>query len=227
MMYQARKRRAQRGWVVKMRSNKPWPDRLYMKFKYDSGIISEQLAAVGSGITQEFRGNALYDPDYTDAGHQPYGYDQFADMYRDYMVYASKIEVTIWPNQVNAVEMGVIPGPQGTFGDINTAFLREVARMKVKVAPSLRYHTSADNGLTSGTSKTLTYYCTTKAIYMDDLNVNDYGAAFGSNPNIEWDWHCIFRNVITPNHTETNFFQRRIIITYYCLLYGRREVANS
>lgn len=76
----ARKRR----YNKKKRYNKPTtkkvnittgiPDRYMMKMKYSRTV---ELTAVG-GITGTyvFRGNSIYDPDFTSTGGQPLGRDQ-------------------------------------------------------------------------------------------------------------------------------------------------------
>jgi len=55
--------------------------------------------AVG-GIPVEyiFRGNSLYDPDYTGVGGQPYGHDQWSTIYASYIVLRSRIRVTCKPD---------------------------------------------------------------------------------------------------------------------------------
>lgn len=45
------------------------------------------------GTQQAFRLNSLYDPDYTGAGHQPYGFDQMSGLYSMYRVDRAKFEV--------------------------------------------------------------------------------------------------------------------------------------
>lgn len=52
------------------------------------------VGAVGVfGTEKIFRLNSLYDPDYSGTGHQPYGFDQLAGLYRKYMVNAIKISI--------------------------------------------------------------------------------------------------------------------------------------
>jgi hypothetical protein len=55
------------------------------------------------GSEHIFRLNSLYDPDFTIGGHQPYGYDQVAALYRKYRVEGCRCEVTI----TNASEDGI------------------------------------------------------------------------------------------------------------------------
>lgn len=45
------------------------------------------------GTQQAFRLNSVYDPDYTGAGHQPYGFDQMSPLYNNYRVDKVKFEL--------------------------------------------------------------------------------------------------------------------------------------
>lgn len=57
-------------------------------FKYcHDKIISSQLSTPQLGTEQAFALNDLFDPDITGAGHQPYGYDQIAQLYKKYRVF--------------------------------------------------------------------------------------------------------------------------------------------
>lgn len=45
------------------------------------------------GTQQAYRLNSVYDPDYTGAGHQPYGFDQLSGLYNKYRVDRVKFEI--------------------------------------------------------------------------------------------------------------------------------------
>jgi hypothetical protein len=49
--------------------------------------------STGSVSVQQFRLNSLYDPDFTGAGHQPMGFDQWAAFYNHYVVLKCHYEV--------------------------------------------------------------------------------------------------------------------------------------
>ncbi len=51
--------------------------------------------ATANAITQQFRGNSCFDPDYTGTGHQPLGFDQFMALYASYRVMSFKITVRL------------------------------------------------------------------------------------------------------------------------------------
>jgi hypothetical protein len=55
-----------------------------------------------------YRANSLFDPDYTSAGHQPMGYDQWSSLYQCWVVPYVTVEMTITPG--SAATQGVIFG---------------------------------------------------------------------------------------------------------------------
>jgi hypothetical protein len=73
--------------VMAFRSLDPFPPTIKRIFKYTA---LHQLATAAStgyyGTEQRYNLNALYDPDYTGSGHQPYGFDQIMATYNKYRV---------------------------------------------------------------------------------------------------------------------------------------------
>lgn len=68
-----------------------FPDRLSTKLVYGDSI---NLTLTNGAIAfNTFRMNGLYDPDYTNVGHQPQWFDQLSAVYRNYRVKGSKITV--------------------------------------------------------------------------------------------------------------------------------------
>lgn len=68
------------------------PDKFRTTLRYSS---THNLTSTSGAVGRyEFIGNGLYDPDYTSAGHQPYGFDQLMLMYSKAVVHSCKIRVT-------------------------------------------------------------------------------------------------------------------------------------
>lgn len=99
--------------------NSPIPDNTICKLKYNTRFqldpASTGIAGTGDAslATYIFRLNSLFDPDYSttnplaSAGkgtpnHQPYGFDQWATFYAQYMVLGAKVDVDFY-NQNHAV----------------------------------------------------------------------------------------------------------------------------
>lgn len=67
--------------------------RVYRKLTYS--YTGQELSLTAGAVSRQvFRINGMYDPDLSGAGHQPYMYDQWSNMYQNYIVYACKVEVT-------------------------------------------------------------------------------------------------------------------------------------
>jgi len=82
-----------------------FPMKLKVKHVY-SDIIS-LTSTTGARATQLYIANGLYDPDYTNAGHQPFLFDQLTPLYNHYTVIASKITVKASNNSASGYPMYV------------------------------------------------------------------------------------------------------------------------
>lgn len=71
----------------------PFPDRLSLTLRYSDQ--KQIICTAGVSAVNQFRPYSIYDPDYTNAGHQPYGYDQIAALYNHYFV--RKAVMTVIP----------------------------------------------------------------------------------------------------------------------------------
>jgi len=70
----------------------PVPPRMTRVLKYFDLITLNP--GLGGGITgYSFRLNSVFDPDYSGAGHQPRGFDQFAALYSEYTVLSCKMKI--------------------------------------------------------------------------------------------------------------------------------------
>jgi len=84
----APRRRVPRAIV---RSN-PFPLQNIVKMRY--GCVIQLNASAAGSDKWLFYANSIYDPDYTGAGHQPYGHDTWASVYNHYEVQKSRISCT-------------------------------------------------------------------------------------------------------------------------------------
>lgn len=80
-----------------------FPDRLKTKLRYCD--VVQLAASAGSPAIYQFRMNSLFDPDFSNTGHQPQWFDQLSAVYLNYKVLGSKITVTFVPNQVGDIEV--------------------------------------------------------------------------------------------------------------------------
>lgn len=61
----------------KMFGRQPVPSYAFKDFNYSTNYTLTSAGASAFGVEQIFRLNSCYDPDFSGAGHQPYGWDQF------------------------------------------------------------------------------------------------------------------------------------------------------
>lgn len=76
--------------------NFPLPPFKFFKLGYtDEGSISVGSSGV-LGSVQKYNLNSVFDPDVTNAGHQPSGFDQIANFYYRYKVVGCKIQLSLF-----------------------------------------------------------------------------------------------------------------------------------
>lgn len=83
-----------------------FPDKLRVRLKYaTSGTITSTTGSVGK---QVFRANSIFDPDLTNAGHQPLYHDTFSSIYNHYSVIGSKIIIKLVNTSTNTFQVVLI-----------------------------------------------------------------------------------------------------------------------
>lgn len=86
-----KKRYRRKGYNQLVSTRNPFPKSMITKHRYvTTQSLSPSIAAISS---YQFRGNSIYDPDYTSVGHQPLGFDQYAGLYEHFTILSSKITV--------------------------------------------------------------------------------------------------------------------------------------
>jgi len=78
-------------WAM-ARTFNPFPDRMRAILRYSDLILIQN--SLGVPTPQQFRTNSIFDCDVTNAGHQPYGHDTYANIYNHYKVLSSTVTVT-------------------------------------------------------------------------------------------------------------------------------------
>ena len=88
----------------------PFPDSISVELPYVSALTLATPAAF-SMTNQIWRMNSVYDPDYSGAGHQPQGFDEYALLYASYRVnYVDVvIEAFTGAGEASTVMYGIMP----------------------------------------------------------------------------------------------------------------------
>lgn len=133
----------------------PIPQRFIVKMKY-----ADDVYANASGL-YTFNLNSIFDPNRTGAGHQPYGFDQFATLYNRYRVISCSWRVTA-PSSTNTVQLGCIPTNEA-ITPATFAELKENPRAKYVIQ-----HVGGNVQLCKGRAYIPSLVGRTKAQYMAD-----------------------------------------------------------
>lgn len=169
-----------------------------------------------------FRANSVYDPDYTGVGNQPMWFDEFAQLYQRYTVYASKIQCT-FINQ--ASETGNAP-----FAHICVT-PKNVATVALDIEDELEYNRSKSSILAKGSGAqgvaSINHYVNinnilgkTKYEKSDDV----VSSAVGSNPARQVYWHIMGSAFNAGDKFDAYC---KVKITYYVRFYDLSQVSGS
>lgn len=173
----------------------------------DTVTITSPLAGIPG--TYLFRANSIYDPDYTGAGHQPYGHDTYATIYNHYRVVKSTITATplVSPNSrafiygINKNDDATVPAATDIMEQKGVVMAASGATPGQPTAPIV-------NVFYSG------YY----------KNKDNQSAPMNTNPGDPM-FFCVFAY---PDATDTQASVKFIVtITYDVLLWELKDLGQS
>lgn len=86
----------------------PFPPHMDVKLPYEYTFTLSSTAGFARifGTEQVFRLNSLFDPDLTNVGHQPFGYDQLTPIYGKYAVTACEVELEFFGSNTDDLFVG-------------------------------------------------------------------------------------------------------------------------
>lgn len=204
----------------KARVIKPIPliaEDIYLcKLRYSEAIIFD-----ATGINQIiFRGNGVFDPNFTGSGQQPVGYDQLATLYDRTRVLSSAIEVK-WSagtsGTTSFADVVIVPviASGATFSTIDAALSNPYAKSGTITG------TDAVGWLNMHSFMTTKKMIGRKSIKYDDA----YTASLTSNPDKQWFWF-ILAELKDRSATAMNI-RATIVVTYYVEWYDRKPLNLS
>lgn len=143
--------------------------------------------AVNTAVAHVFRANSLFDPDFTAAGHQPYGFDTWATMYNHYTVLGSKIKVHFNADTPGTAEQNVV-GIQ--LKDTNTVDMTDAGGIIEQGETAWKF--CGNNGTGSKSHAYVTKgYSTRKFFQTRDVEDDIYRASVTGNPSETAFFHVI------------------------------------
>lgn len=101
--YPKRRRAKRKPYTTKVKTVGPLPPRIITKLRYSATFTSGLVL-----YDSQFRLNSLFDPDYTGAGHQPYGFDSYASIYSKYRVFACKYRIKAVTSNATPCQITVV-----------------------------------------------------------------------------------------------------------------------
>lgn len=127
-------RRRSRRTTNILRTIQPFAPRSIVTLKYCESFTITTNTATSTGL-YKFNLNSIYDPDRTGVGHQPYGFDQYAQLYNRYRVISTSYSLHA-VNSTNYMQVVAYPSNDDlTYDYIDV----------VKERPSCKYRVQAPN----------------------------------------------------------------------------------
>lgn len=194
------------------------PDRQVIKFKYSTVITLGGMVATTDVYT--FRGNSLYDPDYTGSGGQCTGYDEWAAFYYRYKVFASKIDIQFLNQNTTTANASTIASVMPEITPITTSY----ATANLPMLPYNRYTLLTPSSAGNNPRKLKHYMSTRKMFGIEgDLDNEDYGSLINFNPSKGWYWNLSLTNLKSQVFETTAM----VVVTYYAELTERSRLPLS
>ncbi len=191
------------------------PPRIMVSLKYCDVLSISSGTAYGQ---YTFRGNSLFDPDYTATGHQPRYFDQYGALYSKYKVISSSIRVSLSNYSTSSsCIMTVTPHSEIlTLTSYPVAAEQPLTKRTEQVPVSTRM----------GAKNTVIHFATSAGILglsPAQLASEDYSALIGANPLSVWYWNIGFFNPQGANVSATV----DVDMVYDALFYDRLDPGQS
>lgn len=198
-----------------------FPDRLRVKLRYSSVYTFSIVAGVAT--YNQFRGNSIFDPDLTGVGHQPLGFDQWANFYGSYKVHGSSIQASLVNTSTTSTQFDQNVGFLVVYPQTGTAAPSSTESIE---QPYSKYKMINPFGGHAG--KTIKSYMSTARIYgVPRLAVgieDDFAGAVTTNPSNQWCWNVIGGTLNSSNNTTFSLLVR---LTYYVEYWNRKQLSQS
>ncbi len=181
------------------------PDSVRLILRY--GMMTTASTTLGNLYSYQFRGNSVFDPDYTGGGAQPNYYDNWSQMYNSYVVLSSKIKIEVLNlTATNPVLVGVYPA----YNTALAASISDLVGMRYAQAKSIMGTGNAVKAtLTSSMSTAQIFGIPELAVTADDL----YSSVVTTNPASaqQWYWTILAQD---ESGTTTLNLQLRVVLEY-------------
>jgi len=159
------------------------PDRFMTTMVYGTYLIQPTVA--GAQVWNSYRGNSVFDPDFSGAGTTAFTYTQLSAVYNRYRVLSSRAIVEV-------INSGTVPCRIALMATIDNA--PPVATYVIgqrHIAQGMIGTTGTVGWKHTATATTAAIFGVPKAQVMAE---DDFAGLVGGNPNNGWYWHVVFFN---------------------------------
>ncbi len=210
------------GWS-QITSWDPFPLRYNAKLTYSQWGSYGNGVATTYGTENVFRLNSLFDPDLTGVGHQPYGFDQLATLYREYKVMGVTVRIEANDPSNDGAIVGALITPQG---DPTTLVGASINQMHEKP-----WFSGLDINDSGSQRRVLTQYFAmedligcTKLQFDSDSAL--YSALTNQNPQTGAFLHVALAEY-TGGIPAFTVCRITVTLTYHCMFWNRVVLAQS
>jgi hypothetical protein len=187
------------------------PPSIKVKLRYTSSYTHTHTT--GTMQSWAFRGNSVYDPDYTYTGHQPVGFDELSAFYDHYRVTSSHMEAFCSSLTANVPIAVVVFPSRALSGQSDYLASLESTRSA--------YHVLSTNSIPVVIVKNS---ATTQSLFQgQDVTDQDFGSACTTNPSKPWYW-TITTN--SANGASTSSVALTVVITYD-VVFSQKDLLNT
>lgn len=177
-----------------------WPVQKMVRMVYADNLT--QSGSSGSNNLQQFRLNSCYDPDLTNAGHQPSAFDQWSLFYNHYCVVKASWEIQITTNGSGHITAGVWVSDTNTVTYTPTAIMEAGGDLRLLNV----YSTLEDITFTGSVDVGKYYRRSTKDLPLD----SELRALTNANPT-----EIVYLNVNTQSPSaaaHTTYLRTRLVL---------------
>ena len=191
-----------------------FPVRMNVRLVYEDLITLTPGTPLASYV---FRGNSLYDPDYTGTGHQPRYYDQLTPIYGRYKVLASECFIEMINGGASSGVLFALTPNTEILTFTTWQLASELPRSKVSeiIPVASRYPFKLRSKAST------TQIC---GLLPYQVNDEDWSASVGSNPLQLWYWNINISSIDTTTNLAVSM---RVRLVYDAVMYDRLDVGTS
>lgn len=209
-------RKSVKHWTK--RNINPFPARQNFTLKYCDVYQFTTNASFSNYATEyDFRLGSLFDVDLTGTGHQPYGHDQIALIYKRYMVHDVKVKLEWFDPSTDGVVVGYCLMYQGSCNGMSVGELEEKPYSKLVSINN----TGSQNAYQEFTVSNHTLLGLRKEQMRD--NEVYYGSDFGGSPTLGPYLRCVYMH---PGATSATV-RLKITILFNVECYQPNMLAQS